>query len=346
MSERFAMEAGCVDPARVPKRKLRTGDEMPAIGLGTFGSDHYGAAQIAAAVAGALRVGYRLIDCAECYGNEAEVGEALADALRGGLPRRELFVISKVWNDHHRPADLIEACKRSLKNLRLDSLDGYLIHWPFPNYHAPGCDAGARNPDSRPYFHEEFMESWRAMERLAREGLVRNLGVSNMTIPKLRGLLRDAEIPPSLNEMELHPSFQQGELFQFSLDNGMQPIGFCPLGSPSRPERDRTPDDVNDLAMPEILEIAARHRAHPALICLKWAAQRGQTPIPFSVKREQYLSNLRAVVEDPLSREEMHALRGLDRNDRKVKGQVFLWPGARSWLDLWDVDGRIAGWDG
>lgn len=346
MSERFAMDAECVEVSCVPVRKLRSGDVMPAIGLGTFGSDHYIAAQIASAVAGALRVGYRLIDCAACYGNEAEVGKAIGAVIDGGLPRSELFVISKVWNDCHQPKDLLESCKRSLRDLRLDYLDGYLIHWPFPNFHAPGCDGDARNPDSRPYIHEEFMESWYAMERLVREGLVRNPGVSNVTIPKLRRILRDAEIRPVLNEMELHPSFQQGELYQFSLDHGIQPIGYCPLGSPSRPERDRTPDDVNDLTMPELVEIAVRHGVHPALICLKWAVQRGQVPIPFSVKRAQYLSNLRAVVEDPLTRDEMHVLRGMDRNDRKVKGQVFLWPGARSWLDLWDVDGRIAGWNG
>ncbi len=342
----FSPYPDAVDPARVPRRKLAGGDEMPGIGLGTFGSDKYGPAEIAEAVRGALRLGYRLIDCAACYGNEDAIGPVFSEAFAGGLPRRELFVISKVWNDMHRPADVIASCKKSLADLRLDYFDGYLVHWPFPNYHAPGVGGDARNPDSRPYIHEEFMETWGAVERLAQEGLVRNPGVSNVTIPKLRLILRDAGTRPVLNEMELHPSFQQGELFQFTLDNGMQPIGYCPIGSPSRPERDRAPDDVNDMELPALREIAARHGVHPALVCLKWAVQRGQVPIPFSVKPAQYLSNLRAVTEDPLTAEEMHILRGLDRNARMIKGQVFLWPGAKSWLDLWDVDGVIPGWDG
>ena len=334
-----------VDPELVPKRRLSNGALMPGIGLGTFGSDKYGPAEIAEAVRGALRTGYRLIDCAACYGNEDAIGPVFREAFAEGLGRDELFVISKVWNDRHKPDELIAACKKSLRDLGLDYLDAYLIHWPFPNYHAPGVGVDSRSPDARPYIHEEFMEAWHAMERLVEAGLVRSPGVSNVTIPKLKLILRDARIKPVLNEMELHPSFQQGELFQFTLDNGLQPVGYCPLGSPSRPERDRAPDDVSDLETPEIRAIAAAHGVHPALICLKWAVQRGQIPIPFSVKPAQYESNLRAVTEDPLTREELHVLRGLDRNARMIKGQVFLWPGAKSWLDLWDVDGSIPGWE-
>lgn len=339
----FELWKNAVDPAKVPVRRLANGALMPGIGLGTFGSDKYGPAEIAAAVRGALRTGYRLIDCAACYGNEDAIGPVFAEAFADGLARDELFVISKVWNDRHKPLDLIASCKKSLKDLRLEYLDAYLIHWPFPNYHAPGVSGDSRSPDARPYLHEEFMEAWYAVERLVGEGLVRCPGVSNVTIPKLKLILRDARVKPVLNEMELHPSFQQGELFQFTLDQGIQPVGYCPLGSPSRPERDRAPDDVSDLETPEIRRIAEAHGVHPALICLKWAVQRGQIPIPFSVKPAQYEANLRAVTEDPLTREELHVLRGLDRNARMIKGQVFLWPGADSWLDLWDVDGTIPG---
>ncbi len=337
----FAMYDNAVDPAKVPYRSLRSGDKMPCIGLGTFGSDKYSAEQVSSAVAGALRVGYRLIDCAACYGNEDMIGPVFESAFRDGLKRDEIYVISKVWNDSHRPDRVIESCKKSLRDLRLDYVDGYLVHWPFPNYHAPGCDGDARNPDSRPYIHDEFMDTWSAVEKLADEGLARNIGVSNVTIPKLKLILRDARVKPALNEMELHPSFQQGELFQFSLDNGIQPIGYCPVGSPSRPQRDRSDDDVCDMETEQIVEIAAKHGVHPALICLKWAVQRGQTPIPFSIKPSQYLSNLKAVTEDPLTPDEMHVLRCLDRNARIIKGQVFLWRGAKSWLDLWDVGGYI-----
>ena len=334
-----------ISPEQVGYRTLSTGDKMPRIGLGTFGSDKYGPDEIAAAVGGALKIGYRLIDCAACYGNEDRIGPVFEDAMKNGLNRDKLFVISKVWNDSHGYDAVIASCEKSLKDLHLDYLDAYLVHWPFPNYHAPGCDGDSRNPDSRPYIHEEFMETWRGVEELVRRGLVRNPGISNVTIPKLKLILRDASVRPVLNEMELHPSFQQGELFQFTLDMGLQPVGYCPIGSPSRPERDRSADDVDDMQMPALVGIAKAHNVHPALICLKWAAQRGQIPIPFSVKPAQYLSNLKAVTEDPLTKEEMHTLRSLDRNARMIKGQVFLWPGAKSWLDLWDIDDNIPGWD-
>ena len=111
----FRMDANAVDPAKVPQRILSTGDRMPGIGLGTFGSDKYGAEEIAGAVRGALRAGYRLIDCAACYSNEAQIGPVFSEALQDGLKREELFVISKVWNDAHKPADLIASCRKSLQ---------------------------------------------------------------------------------------------------------------------------------------------------------------------------------------------------------------------------------------
>ena len=141
--------------------------------------------------------------------------------------------------------------------------------------------------------------------------------------------------------MELHPCFQQPELFDYCVERGIQPIGFCPIGSPSRPDRDRTPEDIADTQVPELIEIAKAHQVHPAVICLKWAVQRGQIPIPFSVRKEQYISNLRSATEDPLSTEEMEIIKGLDKNNRLIKGQVFLWPGAHGWEDLWDLDGTI-----
>ena len=331
---------------RVPTRRLASGAAMPAIGVGTFGSDHYQAGVVAAAVGGAIRAGYRLIDCASVYGNEAEIGVVLQDAITDGVPRDELFVMSKVWNDAHRPDSAIDSVRRSLRDLRLDVLDAVFVHWPFPNHHAPFADAGDRDPAARPYVHEEYMALWHALEELVDEGVVRHLGTSNVTIPKLTAILADARVAPALNEMELHPCFQQPELFRFCLDHGIQPVGYSPLGSPSRPERDRVSSDVSDMEHPVVTSIARAHGVHPALICLKWAVQRGQVPIPFSVKESQYVANLRAVVEDPLNPAELEELRSAERNNRLIKGQVFLWPGAGSWLDLWDVDGTIPGWNG
>ena len=154
------------------------------------------------------------------------------------------------------------------------------------------------------------MKTWRQMEKLVERGLVRHIGTSNMTVPKLKLVLRDAAIKPAANEMELHPHFQQPELFQFVVDNGIVPIGYCPIGSPCRPERDRTPDDTVDMEDPVIVEIAERLSVHPAVVCVKWAVQRGQVPIPFSVKRPQYLSTLQAVVGEPLTDDEMAGHRG------------------------------------
>jgi diketogulonate reductase-like aldo/keto reductase len=185
------------------------------------------------------------------------------------------------------------------------------------------------------------MATWREMERLVEMGWVRHIGTSNMTIPKLERLLADARIRPAVEEMELHPHFQQPALFDYVRSHGMQPVGYAPIGSPDRPERDRTPDDTVDIEDPVIVEIARRHGIHPAVVCIKWAVQRGQIPIPMSTKRRNYLSNLRALVEDPLTAQEMEAIAGIDRNCRLIKGHVFLWKEGQTWEALWDVNGEI-----
>ena len=155
------------------------------------------------------------------------------------------------------------------------------------------------------------METWGKLEKLVERGLVRHIGTSNMTIPKLELVLRDARIRPIANEMELHPHFQQPELFEYVRDHDMIPIGFSPIGSPARPERDRTPDDSVDIEDPVIVAIAQRLDVHPAVVCVKWAD------------------------------DEMAAIAGIDRGCRLIKGQVFLWKAGQSWEDLWDLDGTI-----
>jgi alcohol dehydrogenase (NADP+) len=325
----------------VPKRRLWTGAFMPAIGFGTFGSDHTPAAEVAEAVYGAVESGYRHIDCAAVYMNEARIGEVLREFFRTGLQREDLWITSKLWNDKHAPEDVVAACRQSIAELGCGYLDAYLVHWPFPNFHPPGCSVDSRSPDARPYIHSRFMSTWTQMERLVDLGLVRHIGTSNMTIPKLKLVLRDARIRPAVNEMELHPHFQQPELFSFVRANGIEPIGYSPLGSPNRPQRDRTPEDTSPLEDPVIVEMARRLNLHPAAVCIKWAVQRGQTPIPFSTRRRNYVANLQAVVGEPLSDEDMRAITGIDRNCRLIKGQVFLWKAGQSWEDLWDVNGEI-----
>ncbi len=331
-----------VDPIRVPKRRLYTGAQIPAIGLGTFGSDHVSPERIAEAVQGAIAVGYRHFDCASVYGNEDHIGEVLQRQFARGLRREELWITSKLWNDKHGVDDVIPACQKSIADLKCEYLDAYLVHWPFPNSHPAGCTVESRCTNAKPYIHVEFMKTWRQMEALVDLGLVRHIGTSNMTVAKLELLLRDARIRPAVNEMELHPHFQQPELFRYLCAHGIQPIAYSPIGSPSRPERDRTPGDTADMEDPVIVDIARRRAVHPAAVCIQWAIQRGQIPIPQSTSRAHYLANLQAAVAEPLADAEMRAIAAIDRNCRLIKGQVFLWKPNQSWEDLWDLDGVIA----
>jgi len=327
-----------INPNSIPGKTLNTGSKIPCIGIGTFGSDSVPAEIVTETVRKAIYSGYRHIDCASVYGNEKNIGFVLIEIFNSGfLKREEIWITSKVWNDMHNKVE--ESCRKSLKDLRIDYLDLYLVHWPFPNYHPPKCDVTSRSPNANPYIHENYMKTWHEMEKLVDKGLVKNIGTSNMTIPKLKLLLEDAIIKPACNEMELHPHFQQPELFNFCLRNNIQPIGYCPLGSPGRPERDRTPEDTVDLEDEIVLRISKRLKISPAQVAIKWAVQRGQIPIPFSVNH--FLENIEAVINNPLSENDMEAISKIDKNCRLIKGQVFLWKDNQSWEDLWDLNGEI-----
>lgn len=324
----------------IPCFTLASGHNIPAIGLGTFGSDYATPDKVAEMVKGGIIAGYRHIDCAAVYGNELEIGRVLSDLLNDGIvEREELWITSKVWNDMHGEGQVIEACRKTLSDLNIDYLDQYLIHWPFPNYHPPMCDANTRSKDSRPYIHEDYMNAWHQMEQLVDDGLVKTIGTSNMTIPKMKLLLMDARIKPVVEQMELHPHFQQQDLFDFCKQNNIQPVGYSPMGSPGRPERDKTSDDTVDLQDPVIKDIAKRLNVTPAYVALRWAIQRGQAPIPFSLNH--YKDNLEAAVGVSLSDEDMKAISTIDKNCRLIKGHVFLWKEDQTWEDLWDVNGVI-----
>ncbi|MBU0606595.1 MAG: aldo/keto reductase [Armatimonadetes bacterium] len=337
----FQTAPDAVDPARVPHRTLPTGATIPALGLGTFGSDHVSGEQIAAAVITAAELGYRHFDCAAVYGNEALIGQSLQTIMAGGVKREDLWITSKLWNDKHDEADVIPAFRQSLADLQLDYLDLYLIHWPFPNWHPPHADVTSRSPNARGFILEEYLKIWRQLEKLVAQGLVRHIGVSNMTIPKFEAFLPEADIKPAAHELELHPHFQQPELFRYTLDHGMLPIGYCPLGSPGRPERDRTPEDTLDMEDPVIVSTAQRLGVHPAAVCLTWAVQRGQVPIPMSANPRNIRANLQAVAGDPLTDDDMAAIAQIDKNCRLVKAPVFLWKEGQTWEALWDLDGHI-----
>ena len=188
---------------------------MPAIGLGTFGSDSVSGTAIAEAVLDAGRLGYRHFDCAAVYGNEHLIGPSLKQLIGEGVKREDLWITSKLWNDKHAQQDVIPTFQKSLAELQLAYLDLYLVHWPFPNFHPAGCDVNFHDPNAKSYLHENFMKTWRELEKLVDQGLVRHIGTSNMTVPKLKLVLQDARIRPACNEMELHPHFQQPELFDY-----------------------------------------------------------------------------------------------------------------------------------
>ena len=293
------------DPAKVPSFTLYNGDKIPCIGMGTFGSDRVSSEEVAKAVSGGIKSGYRLFDCAACYGNEDKIGESFQEAFDAGtVKRNELFIMTKVWNDMHRKVS--ESCKKSISDLKCGYIDMLFIHWPFPNYHAPFCDVDSRNPDSKPFSVDEFTDTYHQIEELVDEGLVRHIGISNMTIHKLEAVLGKLRIPPSACESEIHPTFQQRELCDYLKAHDILPIGYMPLD----------------------------HGCHPAIICIKWALQKGHLPIPFSI--HNYEANLEAALTEKLTDEEMSIIDELECGNRLVKGQVFLWPEASDWHDLWD----------
>ena len=199
----------------------------------------------------------------------------------------------------------------------------------------------SRSQDAKPYIHANFMKTWRKMEELVDLGLVRHIGTSNMTIPKLKLLLRDARIKPAVNEMELHPHFQQPELFEFVRANGMIPVGYCPdrfagaarAGPYCRRHRAHSGSgDCQDRESPGRASGGGLHQVgRPARADADSVFHQSQT-LP---------GNLEGVVSDPLTADDMREISTIDRNCRLIKGQVFLWKDGQSWEDLWDLNGEI-----
>jgi alcohol dehydrogenase (NADP+) len=311
---------------------------MPAIGLGTFGSDHVSAAEVAEVVKGAAAAGYRHFDCASVYGNEAEIGASFEEILCRRHRREELWITSKLWNDKHGEDDVIASCRNRspICASTISTLPRALAVPQLPSAGLRRDFALSRRQALHPRkLHEDLAQDGRT----GGHGLVRHIGTSNMTIPKLKLVLRDARIKPAVNEMELHPHFQQPELFNSCSTTACSPSATAPSArrdgrSATAPRRTPRPPRI-----PVIAQIAERHGIHPAVVCIKWAVQRGQTPIPFSVNH--YRANLEGVVGDPLTDEEMRAIAAIDRNCRLIKGQVFLWKDGQTWEDLWDMNGEI-----
>jgi len=312
--------------------QLPSGAGMPALGLGTWNS---APGEVGAAVGEALRLGYRHLDCAAIYGNEAEIGTALEGAFRAGVLRREeLFVTSKLWNDRHAPDDVLPALRRTLADLRLDSLDLYLIHWPVAQ--RKGVLFPESASDFVPLEELPLSETWRGMEAALEAGLVRDIGVSNFSVPKLERLVGQARIRPAVNQVELHPYLAQRELVEFCRGHRVAVTAYSPLGSRARPEVLKETGEPVLLEDPVVRGIAERSGATPAQVLLAWGLQRGTAVIPKSVHSARLKENL-AAAELGLTPDDARALDALDRARRYVRGDFWALEGSPYTLaSLWD----------
>ncbi len=312
--------------------KFKNGDQMPALGLGTWKSNP---GEVYDAVREAIKVGYRHIDCAHIYGNEAEIGQAFSDAFKAGEVKREdLWITSKLWNSSHLKDDVRPALETTLKNLQLDYLDLYLIHWPV------ALKPGTEFPDSSDRFLSldeiPISVTWKAMESCASEGLTKHIGVSNFSVKKIKSLLEDCEIRPEVNQIELHPFLQQNAMLDFCNKENIAVTAYSPLGSIDRPAAFKAPDEPSLLENPTILEIAKAHGCSTAQVLIRWAIQRGTSVIPKSVNPGRIKQNLEAT-DIVLTENDMDKILGLDMHKRLLYGGLWTMPGTGYTQEsLWD----------
>ncbi|MFD7285987.1 aldo/keto reductase [Streptomyces sp. NPDC059863] len=241
---------------RTPVRALNDGTALPAVGLGTYPLDDDASEK---AVAGALALGYRLIDTALNYRNETGTGRGVA---RAGVPREDIVVTTKLPGRHHGYEETLASFEESRAKLGLDYVDLYLIHWPLPRV-------------------DKYVDSWKAMIKLREDGLVRSIGVSNFTPAHIERLEAETGVLPSVNQIEMHPALPQEELRAVHAAKGIRTESWSPLGRGSRLLKD-----------PETVAIAEEHGVTPAQVVLRWHTQLGAVPIPKSADPGRQRENL------------------------------------------------------
>lgn len=265
----------------IPTVTLNNGVKMPRIGLGVWQAKD--GAEVEAAVTAAIDAGYRLIDTAAVYGNEAGVGRAIAAS---DVPREELFVTTKLWNADQGYDEALEAFDKSLGRLGLDYIDLYLIHWPVPS-------AG------------KFVDSWRALEKLYADKKIRAIGVSNFKEHHLEELMRDTAVTPAVNQIELHPYLPQFDVRECCNRLGIQVESWSPIGG----------GGGSLLSEPALLAIAEKHGKTPAQVVIRWHIQNGLVVIPKSVHVERIQQNI-DVFDFKLKDEDMAEINALETGVR------------------------------
>jgi diketogulonate reductase-like aldo/keto reductase len=265
--------------------------ELPAVGFGTLIPDPVATRQ---ATKTALEVGFRHFDCAERYRNEEAVGEAMQEVFKAGTVRREdVFVTTKLWNSNHRPERVKPAFDESRRRLRVDDIDCYIIHTPFA--FKPGNEQDPRDEHGRVIYDSgvTLVETWQALERLVDEGQCRSIGLSDITLEKLREVVAVARIKPAIVQVESHPFLPEWELLDFCREQGIVLLAFAALGHAMEPSV------LND---PVIAAIAQRVHKTPAQVALAWAVQRGTAFLTTSTKplRIQESFDISALPEDAM----------------------------------------------
>ena len=253
---------------------------IPVVGFGTLIP---GLVETREAVKSALGVGFRHFDCAERYGNEEAVGAAMREAFDAGTVQREdVFVTTKLWNTNHRPERVRSAFDASRRRLQVDYFDCYLIHTPCA--FQPGDDQDPRDEDGRVIYDEgvTLVDTWRALERLVDDGVCRSIGLSDVSLEKLREIVAVARIKPAVVQVESHPYLPEWELLDFCREHGIVLLAFAPLGHSLEPKL------IDD---PVITAIAGRLDMSPAQVLLSWAAQRGAAFLTTSTKRQRIQEN-------------------------------------------------------
>ncbi|KAM9384146.1 aldo-keto reductase family 1 member A1-B-like isoform 2-T3 [Pholidichthys leucotaenia] len=296
---------------------LNTGRKMPLIGLGTWKSKP---GQVKQAVIWALKNGYRHIDCASIYGNEVEIGDALQETLGPGksLRREDVFITSKLWNTRHHPDDVEPSLLKTLKDLKLEYLDLYLIHWPYA-FQRGDVEFPKKEDGTLLYDDTDYKETWAAMEKLVEKGLVRSIGLSNFNSRQIDDVLSVASIKPTVLQVEGHPYLAQVELLAHCRDRGLVMTAYSPLGSADRFRKD--PEEPVLLQEPVIAAIAEKYKKSVAQIILRWQTQRGVVTIPKSVTESRIQENIQ-IFDFKLEADEMERITALNRGWRYIVSMI------------------------